>query len=73
VYVAAYDAIAPDGEMLSEFCDRTLESHPWLTRTVVAVTALHLLNLLDERVDPFAYVVKGARWRLGSNIQEGLC
>ena len=68
VYVTVYELIAPEGELLSEMIDRTLITHPWVTRTAVAVTALHLLNLLDERIDPYAYIAKSARWRVGENI-----
>lgn len=67
-YVTIFDVIAPDNEMLSEFCDRTLISHPWLTRGVVVVTALHLLNVTPERFDVYAYIAKAARWRIGKNI-----
>ncbi len=68
IYVTIYELVAPEGELLSEMVDRTLVSHPWITRSVIAVTALHLLNVLDERVDPYAYIAKSARWRVGPNI-----
>lgn len=50
--VVAYEIVAPEGMLLSEGMDRALVSHPIATRLVVAVVAMHLLNLLPERIDP---------------------
>jgi hypothetical protein len=32
--------------------DRYLDARPWLTRLVIAATALHLLNITPKRMDP---------------------
>ncbi|WNM68325.1 hypothetical protein SEA_TIERRA_36 [Mycobacterium phage Tierra] len=50
--VAAYEISCPRGELLSEGVDRYLSHRPWATRVVVVGLALHLLNLLPERLDP---------------------
>lgn len=54
--VAAYDVFAPKGETLSEGVDRALEHerYRYLALGGVAITALHLLNVLPEQYDPFA-------------------
>lgn len=49
--VAAYELLAPEGELLSQGVDRALDKHPVLTTTVIGATALHLVNLLPERLD----------------------
>lgn len=51
--VIAYDVACPAGQMLSEGVDRYLDCRPWVTRTVIAVVALHLANVLPSRFDPF--------------------
>ena len=56
VGVAAYEALARDGELMSEAVDRYLEAHPLVTRCVVVTVAAHLLNLLPQRLDPLALV-----------------
>jgi len=48
-------------ELLSEAVDRYLEAHPWLTRAVIAIVALHLANLLPERLDPLHQIAVAAR------------
>lgn len=62
-YVAATEVCAPEGELLSEAVDRWLEKHPARTVSVLAITgtALHLLNLLPEKYDPFAITVKNVK------------
>lgn len=52
VAVVVYEVLAPPGELLSEAVDRFLERHPWATRATVGIVALHLLNLLPNKVDP---------------------
>lgn len=62
--VAVYEAIGP--ELLSEAVDRYIERHPILTRAVIAVTALHLANLLPPAIDPYHWITqlgKGKRCR----------
>ncbi|WP_218001213.1 DUF7427 family protein [Nocardia thailandica] len=56
--VTALEIIAPEGELLSEGVDRGLERHPLLVRAAILITAAHLLNLLPERVDPYARLPK---------------
>jgi hypothetical protein len=62
-YVVATEVCAPDGELLSQAVDRWLEKRPGRTVSAVTIvaTALHLLNLLPERYDPFAITVKTVR------------
>lgn len=50
--VVAHEIISPPGELLSEGCDTALETHPYLTRIIIGVTALHLANALPEKFDP---------------------
>lgn len=50
--VLTYEVIAPDGQLLSEGIDRALEKHPIATRIGVGLVAMHLLNLIPDRVDP---------------------
>ncbi|MDD7813717.1 hypothetical protein PP713_14195 [Mycobacterium sp. CSUR Q5927] len=50
--VIAWDATCPAGCTLSEAVDYYLERRPWLTRAVVALVALHLINALPSRLDP---------------------
>lgn len=51
-----FEALALDGELLSHGIDRALITHPWLTRGVIVVTTMHLLNMIPPRVDPFSVV-----------------
>lgn len=59
--VVGYNMTAKETEQLSEAVDRYLLSRPWLTRTVVAVLALHLLNSIPPWADPLAWAFKAAR------------
>ncbi|ASR85635.1 hypothetical protein SEA_AMGINE_34 [Mycobacterium phage Amgine] len=58
VGVAAYEVACPPNELLSEGVDRYLARRPWSTRIVVIGLALHLLNLLPERIDPLHQLSK---------------
>lgn len=58
--VAAYEAIAPTGELLSEGVDKALLKYPLTTRLAIGVTALHLANVLPPSIDPFHQLIK---WR----------
>lgn len=51
--IIAYEASSTYEELLSCAVDRYLVAHPWLTRTVIALTALHLANLCPPFIDPF--------------------
>ena len=60
--VAAYEYLAPDGELLSEAVDRGLEGrHKYLVMGGIALTAAHLLNTFErfnaEKYDPFPAVL----------------
>lgn len=54
--VLGYEMIAPPGELLSEGVDAALSLHPNLTRLAIGVTALHLMNALPERIDPYRII-----------------
>ena len=62
-YVVATEVCAPEGELLSQAVDRWLENRPARSVSVLTIvgTALHLLNLLPERYDPFAVTFKTVR------------
>lgn len=51
--VAVYEFTAPPDELLSHGADRYVEAHPWLVRSLVVVTAAHLINVLPKWADPF--------------------
>lgn len=58
--VAAWDCLAPKGQTLSEGIDRGLEHSPLRRAAIltgIAVTALHLANVLPEKYDPFHYAL----------------
>ena len=55
--IIAYEALCPKGELLSEGVDRALDKHPILTRALIGTTALHLVNMLPEAIDPFHHAV----------------
>ena len=59
--VAAYEIACQEGELLSEGVDDWLAVRPILTRTVIAVVALHLGNAIPPRLDPFSLGLSGIR------------
>lgn len=59
--ILAYETFCPPGELLSEGVDRALLRSPRATRLAVTITALHLLNLIPERVDPYHQFAKVCR------------
>jgi hypothetical protein len=59
--VAAFDALCPKGHTLSETADSAIEKHPLMTRAVIGYTALHLMNLLPEKVDLFHQATTGLK------------
>lgn len=61
--VIAYEALAADGELMSEGVDRYLEARPWLTRAVIAAVGLHLCNVLPGVVDPLHWLSAVKRHR----------
>lgn len=52
VSVVVYEAMAPEGELLSEGWDRYLQSSPVLARLLPLVVTLHVINALPARFDP---------------------
>lgn len=57
--VAAYDVFCPQGETLSEGIDRGLESkYKYLIAAGIGMTALHLVNLLPNELDPLHNLTK---------------
>lgn len=61
VVIGLHEALCGSNEMLSHGVDRMIEKHPVATRLAIGVTALHLANLLPEKIDPisrFANLVK---------------
>lgn len=75
--VAAWDILAPPGEMLSEAVDRYIVDHPIIVTTAVGITAAHLLNLLDRRpwcwIDVFAHLARmGSAYEFAAHACAGL-
>lgn len=59
----AHELICPQGELLSEGCDRAFEGrYGLLTKAAIGYTALHLMNLLPEQADMFH---QGVKWLKG--------
>lgn len=57
--VAAYDMLCPKGETLSEGIDRGLESrYKYVVAAGIGMTALHLVNLLPNELDPLHQLTK---------------
>ena len=60
--ITAYEYLAPKGELLTDQAYRNGESEnpivKWGTRVAIGATALHLLNLLPRKIDPFVYLGK---------------
>ena len=58
--VAAYEIKCPQGETLSEGVDRALENRKFKSIVIsgIAVTALHLANVLPEQLDPYHQLFK---------------
>lgn len=59
--VLAYELACPEGELLSEGVDRAIDSHKALTLGAIAVTSLHLANVLPQRIDPFSVALKALK------------
>jgi hypothetical protein len=57
--VIAFDLL--NEETLSESVDKALERHRLLTMTAIGITALHLANLLPEKIDPFHQALKAVK------------
>lgn len=62
--IVAYEVVAPEGQLLSEEMDRALIRWPVASRVVVAIVALHLLNMIPDHVDPLHRVATLRRVRV---------
>lgn len=61
VAVLSYEALCVEEELLSRGFDRLLDRSPVWPRVAVLVVALHLINWIPERYDPFALAVHVTR------------
>lgn len=50
--ILAYEALAPENELLSEAMDRYRQQHPVITTCGIALVAGHLARWLPARIDP---------------------
>lgn len=50
--VLGHELLCGHGETLSEGVDKALEKHPVAVTLAVGTVALHLLNVLPEKLDP---------------------
>ena len=57
--VGLHELACGRGETLSEGVDKALEKYPVPVKLAIGVTALHLLNLLPESIDP---IHQAAEW-----------
>lgn len=71
--VVVYEFASREGELLSEAVDRYLEEYPVVTTAAIVLTAMHLLNVLPERVDPWVmglrFVKGGSRFQATLNMR----
>lgn len=58
--VLIYEALAPEGQLLSEGMDRACVKHPLATRMVIVVLSLHLTGWLPDKFDPL-HIMAGKR------------
>lgn len=54
--VVIYNLCSNDGETLSEGVDRYLEKSPHKTRLIVAILAVHLVNVVPKQYDPVHFL-----------------
>lgn len=65
--IIAYEKyVADDEDLISRRVAAYQQKAPWTTTLVVLVTALHLLSVLDTRVDPYHQAVKYFRRHVGA-------
>ena len=50
--IVIYEAACPPNQLMSEAVDRYRARHPFITNTVIAYVALHLLRQWPRRIDP---------------------
>lgn len=62
--VAVYEALAPEGELMTNQAHRWIESDNRAVRAAtigtIGITALHLLDILPPKVDPYHWIGKAA-------------
>ncbi|WHU45094.1 hypothetical protein QNM97_13645 [Gordonia sp. L191] len=51
-FVVAYDLACHRGQTLSEEADRWTRAHPVLARAGILAVALHVANVVPDRLDP---------------------
>ena len=56
--ILLYEALAPEGQLMSESVDRALIRHPIVVRIALAAVCLHLANLLPTSIDPLHHLGK---------------
>lgn len=56
IAVIGYELKAPEGQLLSEACDRYRRRHPLITNAAIVLVAAHLLRALPRRLDPLHHV-----------------
>ena len=61
-YVIGYNVCARDDEMLSEAADRYMMRHPWMTRVVALLIAMHVTNAVPDKFDPIHWLFWGKRY-----------
>jgi hypothetical protein len=72
VGVITYDMSVSEEELLSTACGRYVERRPWLTRSIIVLTAAHLARWLPETVDPFHIAAERRPWRRDSCAKQRL-
>lgn len=61
VGVLGFDVLCGEGGTLSEACDRYMQHHPWLVRTVAFLLAAHVCNVVKPEWDPVHWAFKAKR------------
>lgn len=65
--IVAYERlVADDADLISSRVSAYQQRAPWITTAVVLITALHLLEALDQRIDPYHQAVKYFRRNVGA-------
>lgn len=59
VAIVAYERLVhDDADLISSRVAAYKQRAPWITTAAVLITALHLLEALDERIDPYHQAVR---------------
>ena len=51
--IVAWEFLCPPGNMLCQVLDPVIARWPILSRVVIIYTALHMANMLDEKLDAY--------------------